>query len=222
MLLYKNEEFIEGNLGLVHICCKRFVNRGAEYDDLFQAGCMGLIKAARDFDENRGYAFSTYAVPVILGEIKRIFRDNGQIKVSRSLKETALKISALREKLEKETGGAVTVSKLSEISGVDANEITEALNAMRPVFSLTYDDDGTACEYDLPTEHSEENMYNKILVSEILSELSPQERKIIVLRHIVGLTQSEVAKKLSLTQVQISRKERKIIEKINKNYQSEN
>ncbi len=219
MLLYKDEEFIKSNFGLVHACCKRFTGRGVEYDDLFQSGCMGLVKAARDFDESRGFAFSTYAVPVILGEIKRIFRDTGSIKVSRSLKELSLKVTAIGEKYEKETGMPLTAVKAAEILGVSAEEVNEALNAARPVLSLTYDEEGESKEYDL-SENGDEEIFNKIYVSEILSYLSSQERQIIILRHFVGLTQSEVAEKLNMTQVQISRKERKIIEKINENYKS--
>ncbi len=220
MLLYKDEEFIKSNFGLVHACCKRFTGRGVEYDDLFQAGCMGLVKAARDFDESRGFAFSTYAVPVILGEIKRIFRDTGAIKVSRSLKELSLKITAVQEKYEKEHGEPITTNKLASVLGVTPDEINDALNAARPVLSLTYDEDGETREYDLPEDNGEKDMYNKIYVSEILSYLSAEERRIIILRYFAGLTQNEVAAKLDMTQVQISRKERKIIEKINKNYKT--
>ncbi len=219
MLLYKDEEFIKNNFGLVHACCKRFTGRGIEYDDLFQSGCMGLVKAARDFDESRGFAFSTYAVPVILGEIKRVFRDTGSIKVSRSLKELSLKVTAISERYEKENGEALTATKAAEILGVSQEEICEALNAARPVMSLTYDEEGESKEYDL-SEDGDTDIFNKIYVSEILSHLNAVDRKIIILRHFVGLTQSEVAEKLGMTQVQISRKERKIIEKINENYKS--
>ena len=218
MLLYKDEEFIKNNFGLVHACCKRFVGRGVEYDDLFQSGCMGLVKAARDFDESRGFAFSTYAVPVILGEMKRIFRDTGSIKVSRSLKELSLKITAVSEKYEKQNGEPITALKVAELLGVTAEEVTEAMNAARPVMSLTYDEEGESKELELGG--SDDYIYNKVYVSEILSKLSVTDRQIMVLRHFVGLTQSEVAEKLGLTQVQISRKERKIIEKINEFYKS--
>ncbi len=219
MLLYKDEEFIKSNFGLVHACCKRFTGRGIEYDDLFQSGCMGLVKAARDFDETRGFAFSTYAVPVILGEIKRIFRDTGSIKVSRSLKELSLKVTAVSERYEKEKGEPLTASKAAEMLGVSKEEVCEALNAARPVMSLTYDEDGESKEYE-PSENGNEDIFNKIYVSEILSRLNAVDRQIIILRHFVGLTQSEVAEKLGMTQVQISRKERKIIEKINEIYKS--
>ncbi len=219
MLLYKDEEFIKSNFGLVHACCKRFIGRGIDYDDLFQSGCIGLVKAARDFDESRGFAFSTYAVPVILGEIKRIFRDTGAIKVSRSLKELSLKTAAVSEKYEKENGEPITVNKAAEILGVTVEDINEALNSAKPVLSLTYNEEGENKEYDL-IGGGEDDIYNKVYVSEILSNLPVLDRQIIILRHFVGLTQNEVAAKLGLTQVQISRKERKIIEKINEFYKS--
>ena len=220
MLLYKDEEFIKSNFGLVHSCCKRFAGRGVEYDDLFQAGCIGLVKAARDFNESLGFAFSTYAVPVILGEIKRIFRDTGAVKVSRSLKELSLKVTAVSEQYEKEHGEPITVATAAELLGVSPDDVSEAMNAARPVLSLTYDDEGETCEFDLPCESGENAIYNKVFISEILSHLTAEERKVLLLRHMVGLTQSEVAVKLGMSQVQISRKERKMLEKINKIYKS--
>ena len=156
---------------------------------------------------------------MILGEIKRIFRDTGAIKVSRSLKELSLKVTTLSERYEKEKGEPLSAAKAAEILGVSAEDINEALNATRPVMSLTYDEDGENKEYE-PSGNDEEDIYNKVYVSEILSQLSAVDRRIIILRHFVGLTQSEVADKLNMTQVQISRKERKIIEKINENYKS--
>lgn len=214
MLLYKDEEFIKSNFGLVHSCCKRFVGRGAEYDDLFQAGCMGLVKAARDFDESRGFMFSTYAVPVILGEIKRIFRDTGAIKVSRSLKELSLKVTALKEKLEKDNGISPTVEELASHLGVNSEEIIDAINVSRSPISLTYEDDNGVKEMECLAADYSDTLLNKIYLSEILSKLTVEERKIIILRHFSGLTQSEVAERLNITQVQVSRKEKKLTEKI--------
>lgn len=217
MLLYKDEEFIKNNFGLVHSCCKRFVGRGIEYDDLFQTGCMGLIKAAKDFDESRGFMFSTYAVPVILGEIKRVFRDTGAIKVSRSLKELSLKVTAQKEKFEKQNGYNPTVEQLAKILGVTATEISDAISASAPPLSLTYSDEDGTNEYDFPSPDNTDNLFNKIYVSEILASLPETERKIIILRHFSGLTQSQVAKKLGMSQVQISRKEKKLLEKLRTN-----
>ncbi len=217
MLLYKDEEFIKNNFGLVHSCCKRFVGRGIEYDDLFQTGCMGLIKAAKDFDESRGFMFSTYAVPVILGEIKRVFRDTGAIKVSRSLKELSLKVTAQKEKFEKQNGYNPTVEQLAKILGVTANEISDAIAASVPPLSLTYSDEDGVNEYDFPSPDNTDSLFNKIYVSEILASLPETERKIIILRHFSGLTQSQVAKKLGMSQVQISRKEKKLLEKLRTN-----
>jgi len=141
MLVNKEEEFIKENLGLVHSCCRRFTGRNIEYDDLFQAGCVGLLKASRDFDETRGFMFSTYDVPVILGEIKRLFRDGGAIKVSRSLKELSLKVVRLGEQFEKQKGRAATVSELAELLSVTTDEINEAINISVPPTSLTYYDE---------------------------------------------------------------------------------
>lgn len=122
-------EFIENNLGLVHSCAKRFRGRGIECDDLYSAGCMGLVKAYDGFDVSHGLCFSTYAVPVIFGEIKKLFRDGGTVKVSRSVKELGLKISAVREKYVKDTGNEPTVSQLAEILQVTKEQAADAINA---------------------------------------------------------------------------------------------
>ena len=125
----RREAFITQNLGLVHACAGRFRGRGMEYDDLYSAGCVGLIKAYDNFDESRGVCFSTYAVPVILGEIKKLFRDGGTVKVSRSLKELSLKISAVRERCVKETGQEPTVSQLAERLDVTPEQVADAMSA---------------------------------------------------------------------------------------------
>lgn len=127
----------EDNLGLVHLCANRFRGRGIEYDDLYGAGCMGLVKASRAFDASRGVKFSTYAVPVILGEIKRLFRDGGTVKVSRSLKELSLKITRASQTFAHKNGREPTVSELSDITGADPDDVIEALNASQPTVSLT-------------------------------------------------------------------------------------
>ena len=126
----------------------------------------------------------------------------------------------MKEKYEKENGEPATAGQIAKLLGTSVDEINDAMNAARPVLSLTYDEDGETREYDLPVSHGEEEMYNKIYVSEMLSHLSAEERRIIILRHFAGLTQNEVAGKTGMTQVQISRKERKIIEKINKYYKT--
>ena len=126
------DRFIEENLGLVHSLCRRFAGRGIEYDDLYQAGCIGLIKATDAFDEQRGLCFSTYAVPVIMGEIRRLFRDGGAVKVSRSVKELGLKISREKQIMEQKLCREPTVSELAERLGVSPEEITEAMCAAQP------------------------------------------------------------------------------------------
>ncbi len=211
MLQNKEEEFIKENMGLVHSCCKRFLGRGIEYDDLFQAGCMGLLKASRDFDATRGFMFSTYAVPVILGEIKRIFRDTGAVKVSRSLKELSLKINHLTEKIEKTTGIQPTVNELAERLSATAEEINEALLVSKPVFSLTVENDDGVQQLDLPVVSDEETVTNRLLINQAICNLEGNDRKIIFYRYFCGMTQSEVAQKLNMTQVQVSRREKKLL-----------
>ena len=133
--------FIENNLGLVRSLCARFAGRGIEYDDLYQAGCIGLIKATDAFDTERGLCFSTYAVPVIMGEMRRLFRDGGAVKVSRSVKELGMKISRERQMLEQKLCREPTVSELASALGVAPEEVTEAICASQTTVSLTYEDD---------------------------------------------------------------------------------
>lgn len=211
------EEFIEKNLGLVHSICKRFVGRGVEYDDLFQAGCMGLVKATDAFDETKGFSFSTYAVPVIMGEVRRLFRDGGLIKVSRSVKELYLKINSQKQKLEQTLCREPTVYEIAESIGVSSEEVTEAICAAQPAVSLTYEDNSGIKETDLPTVSCEEEIYNKLDISRAVSYLTENERKILKLRYYNYLTQSETAKVMNMTQVQISRNEKKILLKLRQN-----
>lgn len=208
----RRSAFIEQNLGLVHSCAGRFRGRGLEYDDLYSAGCMGLIKAYDGFDETRGVCFSTYAVPVILGEIKKLFRDGGTVKVSRSLKELSLRINAAREHHRKLCGTEPTLSQLSEELGESMENITLAIQAAQPALSLTpenrEDDDH---QMDIPVESPEEELTDKIGLAEVLESLPEQDRLLIKLRFYANRTQSETAKLLHTTQVQISRRERKIL-----------
>lgn len=210
----KRDSFIEDNLGLVHSLCKRFCGKGIEYDDLYQAGCMGLVKAADAFDEERGFCFSTYAVPVILGEIKRLFRDGGSVKVSRSVKELAMRINREQSRFERDFGREPTVSELSEILGVAAEEITEAVCASQPTVSLTYEDGDKEFQLDLPTISAEEEISDRIFIDEAFKKLDEVEQKIIKYRFYDGMTQSKTAKILSMTQVQVSRSEKKILCKL--------
>lgn len=212
-MIENRNELIESNVRLVHSCCKRFSGRGIEYDDIFQVGCIGLLKAADGFDSSRGLCFSTYAVPTIMGEIKRLFRDNGAIKVSRSLKETAMRVQRESELIEK-NGQEATVLLLSERLGIDACEIVEALDASRQVLSLTFEDEDGVGEYQLPTESYENEICSRILIDNAIARLNDEEREIIKLRYFGEKTQTESAKILGISQVQVSRKEKKALEKL--------
>lgn len=214
MLLNKEEEFIKENIGLVHLCCKKFVGKGYDYDDLFQVGSIGLLKAGRDFDKERGCMFSTYAIPVILGEIKRLFRDNGAIKVSRSLKELSLKVSRISERFEKETGDAPTVAYLAEQLGVTSEEVNEALDVAHPVISLTYEQEGDEKQGDVPVVDNSEEISNRLIIEQAAKGLTLEDKQIIKYRYFDGLTQSVVADKLNMTQVQVSRREKKILKEM--------
>ena len=204
--------FIEQNLGLVHSCAGRFRGRGIEYDDLYSAGCMGLVKAYDAFDPARGVCFSTYAVPVILGEIKKLFRDGGTVKVSRSLKELNLRVNAAREHHRKLCGTEPTLSQLAEELGESVENITLAVQAAQPTISLTPENrDESDRQIDIPVESPEEALADRIGLAEVLEKLPEEDRLLIRLRFYGGKTQSETAKRLHTTQVQISRRERKIL-----------
>lgn len=210
----ERDSFIENNLGLVHSICKRFSGRGIEYDDLYQAGCIGLIKATDAFDEERGLMFSTYAVPVIMGEVRRLFRDGGSVKVSRSVKELSVKINYEKQRLEQTLCREPTVSELAEVIGVSAEDITEAVCATQPTVSLTYEGDDGIKETDLPTESYDEQISNRLILDEAFKKLSETERKIMNCRYFNFMTQSKTAEILNMTQVQISRAEKRILLKL--------
>lgn len=205
-------EFIQNNLGLVHSCAGRFHGRGIEYEELYAAGCLGLVKACEGFDPDRGLCFSTYAVPVILGEIKKLFRDGGTVKVSRSLKELGLKINVERERALKVTGNEPTVNELAERLGAAPEQVAMAIRAALPTLSLTpgEDEDGLR-EWDIPIDPPEESLVDRIGLREVLARLEPNDRLLIRLRFFGGRTQAETAGVLGTTQVQVSRRERKIL-----------
>ncbi|MBR3961798.1 MAG: sigma-70 family RNA polymerase sigma factor [Clostridia bacterium] len=208
------DSFIESNLPLVHSLCKRFIGRGIEYDDLYQAGCIGLIKAVDGFDESRGLCFSTYAVPVILGEIRRMFRDGGSIKVSRSLKELSLKVIRVKSQLELKFSREPTVSELATELGVTPEEITEAQSAAMPTLSLTYESDDGINEMDVAVSGPEDTLTNKLLLERAFKNLDNIEQQIIKYRYFEYLTQNETAARLGMSQVQVSRAEKKILLKL--------
>lgn len=210
MVKDKRDEQIENNLGLVHSLANRFKGRGVEYDDLFQAGCVGLIKAVDNFDEEKGFAFSTYAVPVIMGEIKRIFRDGGAIKVSRSLKEKSIRVQGIRDRFTKKHLREPTISELSELSGLEIDELSEVLNILSPVVSLSSYGEDSDEEIDIPVDESDK-LFDKIAVNQVMSMLSSRDRFLIKSRFFDGKTQCETAKLLGISQVQVSRKEKAIL-----------
>lgn len=204
------EKLIEENLGLVHACANKFRGRGTEYDDLFQAGCVGLIKAADGFDSSRGFAFSTYAVPVILGEIKRIFRDGGAVKVSRSLKEKGRVLLHEKEKMASETGTEPTISALADRLGWEVEETAQVINAALPPVSLTQDDESGGGQIDVPVDNENE-MFERLDLSRVIDTLNERDREIIEWRYFRCATQSVTAKQLGMSQVQVSRREKKIL-----------
>lgn len=211
----ERNKLVEENLGLVYSCANRFKGRGAEYDDLVQAGCVGLIKAANNFDELRGFSFSTYAVPAILGEIKRIFRDGGTVKVGRAIKEKSRSVLKYKEEISVKLGREPTVSELSESMGIDASEVAMLLNASMPAISLTASEDGEG-QLDVPVDSPEDKVSDYIALGQVINSLGDQDKRIIELRYYEGLTQSKTADMLGMTQVQVSRREKIILEQLRK------
>ena len=205
------EATVEENLGLVRLCAGRFRGRGIEYEELYSAGCMGLVKAVKAFDSGRGVRFSTYAVPVILGEIRRLFRDGGAVKVSRSLKERAMKISREAQKLEHLLGREPTVSEISKAAGLSAEDVSEAICVMQPVVSLTRETDDGDEIMDIPVDAPDVRITDSIALSQALEGLDGRDRRLIYLRFFANLTQQQTAEKLGMTQVQVSRREKKVL-----------
>lgn len=203
----------EENLGLVRLCAGRFKGKGIEYEELYSAGCIGLLKAVKSFDSTRGVRFSTYAVPVILGEIKRLFRDGGMIKVSRGLKERSLQIARARERFERENLREPTVEELADLTGLEPLDIAEAISVMQPTVSLTSGEDGET-ELDIPVPPPDDKIINSLALKQVLDKLDESDRALIQLRFFCGLTQQAVATKLGCTQVQVSRREKKLLERL--------
>ena len=175
---------------------------------------MGLIKATGGFDESRGLMFSTYAVPVILGEIKRMFRDGGSVKVGRALKELSLKAVRENERLSKVLGREPTVNDIAESLGVSPESVTEALCAAQPTMSLTVENEDGISEFDIAVDGENEKLLEHISLKEVLATLSENDQKLIILRYYKSKTQTETAKVLGMTQVQVSRRERVILSKM--------
>ncbi len=195
----------------MHLCANKFRGRGIEYDDLYSAGCIGLMKAAHGFDEGRGVRFSTYAVPVILGEIKRLFRDGGAVHVSRSLKELSLKVTRIRDDFAATEGREPTITELSDILGEPPELVAEAVSAGLAPVSLTIRTEDGVDEADVPVPSSEDRILTLLAIRNALESVSEKDRKLIFLRYFRDMTQSETAAALGMTQVQVSRREKKLL-----------
>jgi len=227
------EVLIEKNLGLVHHIVKRFANRGYDPEDLFQIGTIGLMKAIDKFDLSLGLKFSTYAVPMITGEIKRFLRDDGMVKVSRTIKENGMKISFARQKLQGILGREPAIQEIAEETGMDREEIVLAMEAsieVESIYSAVYQDDGSevylvdkvvrgnggsvgssmvgVCNSE---DSEKEELLNHMLLKQLLDSLEPSERELIYMRYFQNKTQMEIASVLGISQVQVSRLEKKIL-----------
>ena len=214
------ELLVQENLGLVGSVVKRFENRGYDRDDLFQIGAIGLMKAIEKFDFSYEVRFSTYAVPLVTGEIRRFLRDDGMMKVSRSIKESGWRVKKSREKLEQKLGRSVTMQELADDTGLSKEEIALAIDATEEVTSIyqtIYQSDGSELYLvdkvadDAPEE---EELLNRLTVQQLLGMLEPKEQRLIRLRYFEGKTQCNVADTMGMTQVQVSRMEKKILQKM--------
>ncbi len=199
------------NLGLVHACCKRFIGKGIEYDELYSAGCLGLAKAINNFDENLGYKFSTYAFTVIIGEIKLLFRDSGCIKVSRNLKELSISISNFCDSYRKINGTEPAVSCIAQALDVSTDRVVDAVNSSRYPISLTTDEDDDGCPIEIPVDDIQYEVSDRITLEDALNMLPPLDLSLIRLRYYAYKTQAQTAELLGMTQVQVSRREKKIL-----------
>lgn len=212
------DELVKENMGLVWSIVRRFAGRGCELEDLAQIGCIGLLKAIDKFDFSYSVRFSTYAVPIISGEVKRFLRDDGMIKVSRSLKEMAMRARYTEEKLALKLGREPTLAELSEKMGVVAEELAVALESgaeVESIYKTIYHSDGNdICLADklVEKENFQEGLINNLVLQQLLEELPEDWRRLIELRYFEGLTQTQVAAQLSISQVQVSRLEKKILQ----------
>lgn len=211
-----SEKLVEENSGLIWSVARRFFGRGVDADDLYQIGCIGFLKAINGFDSEYGTQFSTYAVPKISGEIRRFLRDDGAIKVSRGIKEQAQKIRSARNELEQSLGREPTLSELSAATGICAEDIAAAETATGPTQSLQYEsgEEGFSLEDVLGDYGQEERLIERFALDEAIKKLPEKERMIIALRYFHGLTQDKTSQAVGVSQVQVSRLERKAIEQL--------
>ncbi|MGN0630843.1 MAG: sigma-70 family RNA polymerase sigma factor [Ruminococcus sp.] len=207
----------EEHLGLVRHCAGRFRGRGIEYDELYSAGCLGLMKAVNGFDSARGVQFSTYAVPVILGEIKRLFRDGGTVKVSRRMRECAMVLRRFQEEYMRDHGQEPTLSQLSLLAGISEEDAAQALCVTQAPISLTVGEDGEESQLDIPVPAPDKAIGDSIALWQTMAQLSEKDRRLLKLRYFNELTQAKTAKILGMTQVQVSRREKKLLAQMREN-----
>ncbi len=212
------EQLIVENSGLIWSIARRFFGRGVDSDDLYQLGCVGFLKAIQGFDENYGTQFSTYAVPKISGEIRRFLRDDGAVKVSRGIKEQAQAIRVARASLEQQLGREPTISEISEETGIDPTDIATAETAVGPTESLQREtgDEGFTLEHVLGDYGQEERLIERVALRETIARLPEREQKVISLRFFHSMTQDKAAKVMGVSQVQISRLEKRAVESLGK------
>lgn len=214
------EVLIEKNLGLVHHIVKRYLNRGVDAEDLFQIGCIGLMKAIDKFDLSFEVKFSTYAVPMISGEIKRFLRDDGLVKVSRTLKENGWKIKKVREQFQHENGREPTLQEVAEMTGLSVEDVVMAMDAgaeVESIYRSIYQSDGNEiylADQIASKSNEKEQLLNHMLLGQLLSELEGEEKELISLRYFQGKTQVDVAERLGISQVQVSRLEKRILRRM--------
>ncbi|MBQ8415329.1 MAG: sigma-70 family RNA polymerase sigma factor [Clostridia bacterium] len=210
-------ELVEENLGLVRTVARRFLDRGTEYEDLVQIGTIGMIKAIRSFSLERGTAFSTYAVPLIVGEIRRHLRDDGPVKVSRIYKRQGVSLLHEKNRILSEEGREAGIAELAQRCGISPEEAAISLDAISPVSSLSdfvYGEDSVTYEgviADEESEHESERICDRVALAQCIGKLPPLWRKIVLMRYYRGMTQSETAQLLGVTQVKVSREEKKIL-----------
>ena len=210
-------ELIEENMGLVRNVARRFLDRGTEYEDLVQIGSIGMLKAIRSFSLERGTAFSTYAVPLIVGEIRRHLRDDGPLKVSRIYKKQGISLMHEKNRIQTQEGREPGIAELAERCGVSVEDAAISLDALSPIASLSdyvYGEDTVTLEGVLSDEESEresERICDRVAISQSINRMPPLWRKIVMLRYYRNMTQQQVASMLGLTQVKVSREEKKIL-----------
>ena len=218
------DTLFEENTGLIYSVARRFLGRGVEMEDLFQIGSIGLLKAVDKFDPAFEVKFSTYAIPMILGELKRFFRDDGMIKVSRSIKENQHRVYLAREKIEKELAREPSLKEIAEMLEMPPEEVAMTMDSAAEVESLyrtVYQSEGTDISLidKIPEkENAEEHLLNRIFLEEILGKLESSDRKLLYMRYFQDQTQTQIAEQLGVSQVQVSRMEKRILKKLRSLY----